>query len=57
MDAKDQAPSSHPAASNEQVDDSNANDDEIFEELEREIEDDFDMVAFREQRLEELKRE
>ena len=42
---------------NEESEDTNTSDDEIFSELEREIEDDFDMAAFREQRLEELKRE
>ena len=39
------------------VESADASDDEIFEELEKELDDDFDIAALRERRLEELKHE
>lgn len=56
MEDKNPTPTADISRNNE-VEDANESDDEIFSKLEKEIEDDFDMAAFREQRLEGLKRE
>lgn len=45
------------SSSNEQLEDGGGSDDEIFAELEKEIDEGFDIGALRERRLEALKRE
>lgn len=45
------------SSSNERHEDADGSDDEIFAELEKEIDEGFDMGALREKRLEALKRE